>query len=129
MPDRRVRWLALDVAAVISFVALGRDTHDEGLDAIGILETAAPFLIGLVIGWMLSAAARSPLALRTGVVVAAVTLGAGMALRRFAFDRGTAPSFVVVAAVFLFATIIGWRLVGRRITEKATVPLETPNRS
>jgi hypothetical protein len=40
-----------------------------------------------------------------------------MALRRLAFDRGTAPSFVLVAAIALGVLLLGWRLVlriGRR---------------
>ncbi|MGD9572255.1 MAG: DUF3054 domain-containing protein [Thermoleophilia bacterium] len=35
----------------------------------------------------------------------------GMLLRGLVFDRGTAPSFVVVAAIVLGALMLGWRLV------------------
>jgi len=43
--------------------------------------------------------------------VGALTLG--MALRGLVFDRGTAPSFVVVAAIVLGVLLIGWRLAAR----------------
>ena len=35
----------------------------------------------------------------------------GMVLRRTAFDKGTAVSFIVVATVFLGLFLLGWRLV------------------
>jgi hypothetical protein len=40
-------------------------------------------------------------------------LTVGMALRGLVFDRGTAPSFVVVAAIVLGVLLIGWRLAVR----------------
>ena len=84
----------------------------------GLIETAAPFVIGLALAWVVSRAWRDPWSWQTGAVVWIVTLGAGMLLRRFAFDDGTAASFVIVAAGFLGAFLNGWRLVARSLTRR-----------
>lgn len=107
--------LVLDVVSVIVFTVLGRNTHLEGFSVRGTIEVAAPFLVALGVGWLVTRAWRWPAALPTGVAVWAVTVAGGMVLRRFVFDRGTAPSFMVVASVFLAATIVGWRLVARLV--------------
>jgi hypothetical protein len=104
-----------DAGAVVAFAALGRASHEEGPALAGTLEVAAPFLIGAAAGWALARAWRHPAALPAGAIVWAATVGGGMALRGLAFDRGTAPSFVVVAAIVLGALMLGWRalLAGR----------------
>lgn len=105
--------LVLDAALVTGFAALGRSSHEEGVSLSGVLTVAAPFLIGTAAGWLVSRAWRAPAAVSTGVVVWAVTVAGGMALRGLAFDRGVAPSFVVVAAVTLGVMLVGWRLALR----------------
>jgi hypothetical protein len=98
-PTRRLVAVAAacDVVAVLLFVTLGRRSHDEGGNVVtGVLSVAAPFLIALAVGW-------------------AVTVALGMVLRRFAFDRGTATSFIVVASVATGLLLLGWRLVARRV--------------
>ena len=62
--------LVVDVLCVLVFVVLGRRNHDEGTAAAGVVETAAPFLIGLAAGWA-SGLARSKAAgsLRFGLWV------------------------------------------------------------
>jgi hypothetical protein len=114
--DRRVfRAAAFDVAAVLIFVAIGRRSHDEDGNAlVGALRVAAPFVIGLGLAWSTSRAWRRPEAVDIGVVVWLVTVAAGMLLRRFAFDRGTATSFIIVASIALGVLMLGWRLVVRR---------------
>ena len=100
-PLRRVApSVVLDLLAVAVFVTIGRRSHDEGSALEQIVETAAPFVIGLALGWLLARAWRSPLAVETGVMIWPVTIVIGMLGRRFVFDRGTAPSFVIVATVF-----------------------------
>ena len=111
------RWLLLlDPAAVVLFVAIGRDAHDGSPGLAGIGGTAAPFLIAVAAAWILTRAWRDPASSRTGAGVWAITVVAGMVLRRLAFGEGTAVAFVVVASVFLGVTMLGWRLVagGRR---------------
>ena len=70
---------ALDVAAVVVFVVLGRRSHHEdGSWIAGTVRVAAPFLIALAAGWLLARAWRAPFALVTGVVVWLVTVALGM---------------------------------------------------
>jgi hypothetical protein len=101
--------LALDLAAIVIFAAAGRNTHEHGLAAAGILITAAPFLIGALIGWAALRAWRRPTALwptGVGVWLAAVVLG--LALRGLA-GGGLALSFQIVTFLVLGALLLGWR--------------------
>ena len=104
--------LLLDVVAVAVFTLLGRLSHDEPLDLGGWWSTAWPFLVGLAIGWLVVVLARRTWPTRPshGVPVWIVTVVAGMALRGVA-GQGTALPFVIVATLFLAATLLGWRLV------------------
>ena len=56
-----------------------------------------------------------PLALPSGAAVWAGALVVGMALRGLVFDRGTAPSFVIVTAIVLGLFLLGWRLAWTRL--------------
>jgi hypothetical protein len=107
--------LLLDPAFVLLFVTIGRDTHDEGGDFGDVVTTAAPFLIALAAGWTAARVWRDPVGLGTGIIVTAVTLIGGMVLRNLVFGEGTAPAFVVVAALFLSASLLGWRLAAAAV--------------
>ncbi len=106
-------WLgafALDAAAVLVFVVAGRDSHDSDATLGAILGVAAPFLIGLAVGTVAAAAwRRSPLSWSGGLIAWAATLVIGMLLRRLAWDRGTALSFVIVTALVLGVLFFAWR--------------------
>lgn len=110
--------LLLDVVAVLAFATVGRASHAEGLSVPGILETAWPFLAGLLLGWSVALAVTSARravrlsSLRAGAVVWACTVPTGMALRTVT-DQGTAAPFVVVATATLAAGLLGWRLLAR----------------
>jgi hypothetical protein len=112
------RWLlSYDVGSVLVFVVAGRSNHGAGESAAGILHTAGPFLISLVIGWAVTRAWEDPASLRVGAKILAVTVVLGMLLRRYVFDDGTQLSFVLVASAFLTLFLMGWRLgamAGRR---------------
>jgi MFS-type transporter involved in bile tolerance (Atg22 family) len=111
--------LLLDLAIVVVFVVIGRRQHDEGSAAVGIVKTAAPFLIGLGVAWVVAKPFwAQPTGARTGLVIWLVTLIVGMLLRRFAFDRGTATAFVIVATVFLGLAMNGWRAISRMLTAR-----------
>ncbi len=100
---------ALDVVLVLVFVAFGRQSHDEGITLAGTLGTAWPFLVGLVIGWLIMRAWRAPLGIALpGVVLWASTLVLGMLLRVIS-GAGIALPFIIVAAVTLALFLIGWR--------------------
>ena len=108
-----------DVACVVAFAALGRASHDEGSAVGGTLEVAAPFLAGGALGWAVAQGWRAPLSLRTGAAAWAGALVGGMLLRNLAWDRGTAPSFVVVTAIVLGLLMLGWRLALRLTARRA----------
>ncbi|GAA4840791.1 DUF3054 domain-containing protein [Luteimicrobium xylanilyticum] len=114
MRGRAAAWAAAaDVVWVIVFAAIGRRSHDEHEGAVAVLATAWPFLAGVAVGWLVTRAWRRPLALwPTGVAVWAGAWAVGMLLR-LATDQGIAPSFQVVAAVFLGLGLVGWRAVVR----------------
>ena len=105
------RWvgaIAADVAAVVVFATAGRSAHDESSGAAAVVTIAAPFLVGLLVGWI-AMARRQPFTVRTGVTLWLTTVVIGLVLRRTVWDRGTALSFVIVATLVLGALIVGWR--------------------
>lgn len=103
-------WLAVDVVGVLVFCAVGRRSHDEGLNVTGIAVTAWPFLTGTVVGWLVSRGWRRPTAVApTGVVVWLCTVVIGMLLRK-ATSAGVATSFVVVATTVTALLLLGWRV-------------------
>lgn len=106
--------VATDLACVIVFAALGRRSHAEGVTLLGVGQTAWPFLVGTLVGWLVSRGWRQPNALvPTGVVVWLCTVAVGMALRQ-ATSAGTALSFIVVASTVTAAMLLGWRAAARR---------------
>jgi hypothetical protein len=113
--DRRraVGAFAIDLMCIVAFVALGRRSHHE---AGGVLaataRVAAPFLIGLVAGWLVARAWRDPRSVDLALIIWPVTIVVGMVLRRTAFDRSTATAFVIVATCFVGAFLVGWRALG-----------------
>jgi hypothetical protein len=116
-PRRSPVWFGVDVACVLVFCALGRRSHDEGLNIAGIATTAWPFLSGTALGWLVSRAWRRPSAVYpTGVVVWLSTVTVGMLLRKVT-NGGVAGSFIVVAATVTALLLLGWRTIaqlGRR---------------
>jgi Protein of unknown function (DUF3054) len=110
-PRRGPGWLGIDLACVLVFCAVGRRSHDEGLNVTGIATTAWPFLSGTAVGWLVSRAWRRPTAVvPTGVVVWVCTVAVGMLLRK-ATSAGVAASFVVVASSVTALLLLGWRAV------------------
>ena len=108
-PQRSPACLGLDVVGMLVFCAVGRRSHDEGVDVSGVAATAWPFLAGTAAGWLLSRAWQRPTALLpTGVIVWLSTVVVGMLLRE-ATSAGVAASFVVVAASVTAALLLGWR--------------------
>ncbi|MBZ2196238.1 DUF3054 domain-containing protein [Occultella gossypii] len=108
----------VDVVAVLVFALAGRRTHhDDGVFA-GLLGTAWPFGVALIVGWAIARAWRSPLRLwPTGLIVWAVTVAGGLGLRALT-GGGVSGAFPVVTAGVLAVLLIGWRavatLLGRR---------------
>lgn len=108
--------IGLDVFFVVLFAAIGRRTHHEEGAIDGVFRTALPFVMGLVVAWMTPHVRRAPWSWRSGLIAAVTTVAIGMLLRRYAFDRGTALAFVIVASAFVAACLVGWRLLGALVT-------------
>lgn len=101
--------LAVDLAAVLLFVLVGRRSHDEGEALLGLLTTLWPFALGALAGHgLLLALRRRAGAPTSGFVVWPATVVVGMLLR-VASDQGVQTSFVVVATVVLGVLLLGWR--------------------
>lgn len=99
---------ALDVVFVVVFSAIGRASHGEDVFP-GIGETAWPFLVGVLVGWLTQGVWRDPLAtVRSGMGVWGATLVVGMLIRALT-GQGIAIPFVIVAAIVLFVFLVGWR--------------------
>ena len=112
--SRMILWSAVaDAASIVIFVAIGRKNHDEGEAASGIFRVAAPFLLALLVGWVIARAWKEPLSQRSGVLISLATIVLGMLLRNILFDDGTATAFIIVATVFLGTLLNGWRLLAR----------------
>ncbi|MEI8391236.1 MAG: DUF3054 domain-containing protein [Actinomycetes bacterium] len=112
--SKMILWSAVaDAASIVIFVAIGRKNHDEGQAASGILHVAAPFLIALLVGWLIARAWKEPLSQKSGAFIWLITIVLGMLLRKIVFDDGTATAFIIVATVFLGTLLNGWRLLAR----------------
>ena len=110
--------LLLDLVCVLVFATAGKGSHEAGASEWVVLAIVWPFAVGVLAahGGLL-ARGRSARSVSSGVAVLVTTYVLGMVLR-VASGRGIAVGFLVVAAVFLAVTLLGWRaladLVSRR---------------
>jgi|SRR5271165_2265307 len=103
--------VAMDIAAVVLFVGIGRAVHADSASVTGFASTAWPFVSGLALGWTALLAWKLPAeALVSGLVVVLSTVVFGMSLRVVS-GQGTALAFILVAVAFLGAEMLGWRLL------------------
>ena len=104
-----------DLLAVIAFAAIGRRSHDEERGIALTLEVAAPFMIGVAVGWAIFRMWQQPLWSNRAIGMWITTIVVGAVLRATVFDRGVAPSFVIVATIFLGVFLLGWRGVATKL--------------
>lgn len=108
------RWwpLLADLVCVLALALGGRSTHEPDETAWVVLVIAWPFAVAAILAHvgLIRADRRSTRVWPEGVVIVAVTYALGMLLRALS-GRGLATGFLVVAALFLTATMLGWRLV------------------
>jgi len=108
--------LVIDLVLVVVFAAIGRATHDGdvlGPAGSGLATTAWPFVVALLVGWIVTRAWRRPAAIaKTGLPVWAITVALGMVLRALS-GQGVAVAFVVVATITLAVMLLGWRGIAR----------------
>ncbi|NHB86063.1 DUF3054 domain-containing protein [Tessaracoccus sp. HDW20] len=91
----------------------GRASHGESV--AGTFLTAWPFVVACLVAWVvLLILGDDGLGWRAGLIVWLVTLIGGMALRVAAGDTA-AVAFMVVATIFTGVTLLGWRLIARRV--------------
>jgi len=101
--------VGIDAVLVIVFAAIGRASHEHTVDALGVLETAWPFLVGVAAGWLVLRVWKAPAApLRTGIPLVVITVVLGMILRVVGGGT-TAVAFIIVATVTLAVFLMGWR--------------------
>ena len=99
---------AADAVAVVVFAAVGRLSHGEADDLLGLVGTVAPFGVGLVAAWATPVVRRDPASWRAGAVAVVCTVVIGLVLR--AGFTGRLPlSFAVVATISLAVLLLGWR--------------------
>jgi hypothetical protein len=107
----------VDALLVLVFVLIGRASHDEN-PLLGALVTYWPFLAGLVVGWLVARAWRSPLGVvRSGLPVWAATVAIGMLLRVLS-DQGVQSSFVIVTSIVLGVFLLGWRGIAHVVARR-----------
>ncbi|MCR2783865.1 MULTISPECIES: DUF3054 domain-containing protein [unclassified Microbacterium] len=105
----------LDALLVIAFAALGRASHESDAFGLGLITTAWPFVVALVVGWLVLRAWRRPAApVRSGLGIWAITVAGGMLLRVLS-GQGTALPFVIVATLTLLFLLVGWRLIAAAV--------------
>ncbi len=110
-----LRALAFDIICIFVFVVIGTRNHKTDTGLSGVLFVAAPFLISVIGSRIfMRIQKRDVFSVENGVTVVLFTTAIGLLLRRFVFDRGTATAFVIVATVFLFTTMLGWRFIVAR---------------
>jgi len=105
------RVLLVDLVLIVVFAAIGRRSHEESGAIVGVLSTAAPFLIGYTVSALATRLDRAPMSIARGVIAWAPGIALGMVLRRLVFDRGTASSFVMVAFIATAVLLLGWRVI------------------
>lgn len=120
---------ALDLLCVVAFVVIGRAEHHASSVVSEVAATAWPFAAALLVGWLVCRAWRSPARIvPTGLVVWPVTVAGGMLLR--VLGGGTTQlSFIVVTALFLGATLLGWRAVAALVRRHAGRPAPSRERT
>ena len=102
----------LDAVLVIVFSTLGRIAHSEELGVMQVWGTAWPFLVGLVVGWVIVLLARRvPVSIGSGVLLWLSTLAVGMVIRGLGEGRVPHWSFMIFAGLVTALLLIGWRAV------------------
>jgi DUF3054 family protein len=120
MSPRRIPALAIvaDVVAVVVFAAIGRMSHAEPDDLLGLLATAAPFLVGVGAMWATPLVRAHPVGARAALTVWAGTVVIGLLLRA-GFTWSLPLSFAAVTAVALAVLMLGWRALSAAVSIRA----------
>jgi hypothetical protein len=120
MSPRRIPALAIvaDLVAVVVFAAIGRMSHGESDDLLGLLGTAAPFILGVLVMWATPVVRVHPVGVRAALAVWAGTVVIGLVVRA-GFTWSLPLSFVVVTAISLAVLLLGWRALSAAVSVRA----------
>jgi len=122
MPHRTRRALltfGADLLCVLAFALGGKSSHEAEESDWVVLAIVWPFALAVAVAhaW-LSARGRDTLRVwHEGAAITTVTYVVGMIFRSVS-GRGLAAGFLVVAAVFLAVTMLGWRAVASRVSPR-----------
>lgn len=101
----------VDVVLVLIFALVGRLSHAKTLTAMDVLITAWPFLVALVIGWVVTLSWRNTFGLLPALGVWIVTAGGGLLIRNLSGTSTQVP-FILVTIFTLGFLLLAWRLIG-----------------
>ncbi len=101
----------LDLAIVMSFVLIGRDTHNESLGVSEVLRTGAPFVLALGGAWLTPLVHRTPWRIGAGLVAGLITTALGIYFRTVVFGEGSSGLFPLVTAAYLTGLMLVPRLI------------------
>jgi len=118
--------IAVDVICILVFGIVGRSSHQEATDLLGVAHTAWPFLAGCLVGTLIGRTWRHPVSLKSGVAVWLGTVVIGMILR-LVTGAGVSLSFVIVASCVLALFLLGWR-AGLQLIQHARARISTESR-
>ena len=125
MSTRRLWPLVADLACVLALALGGKSSHEPGDSDWILLTIAWPFALAALLAHLLLAwrDRPTPRVWPEGVAVLAITYALGMLLRALS-GRGMAPGFLVVAALFLAITMLGWRAVAHLVARRRALPTQ-----
>ena len=111
-------WLLLDVAWIILFAIIGRQSHGEGSPIVGVIGVAWPFLVGYAVGSFATRLARTPRSLTRIIPVWLLTIVIGMAIRTIQKGRAPETAFIIVATIALAVGFAGWRVIAAALCRR-----------
>ena len=118
--------LGIDLVATLVFVLTGRGSHNADASIAGLLTTWWPFVVALLLGWLVTVAWKRPFGVvHPGIGIWLVTVIGGMALRAIS-GQGTAVPFIVVATIALAVLLVGWRGIAALIRRRRASSTESP---
>ncbi len=111
-PDPGSRCSATSLSSWCS-CSSGRRSHHEDAGLAGFLRVWWPFLVGLLVAWLVTGLWRVPLAWPRAIGAWLATVAVGMALRIAIEGRDFKIAFTIVTLVFVGVGMLGWRAVVR----------------
>lgn len=104
-----------DLVVLMLFASIGRASHEEGLTVPGVVETAAPFVLGWFVAASFMGAYRDEAmdapkeALLTTARTWVVGIPLGLLFRAVYLRKGIPISFAIVALLTTLIMLILWR--------------------